>query len=57
MVIGEHDFPDVVLEVDYSTDVRRGKLGLYEALGLPRSVGGGSGAACAQPLDETATRG
>ncbi len=35
MVIGEHDFPDVVLEVDYSTDVRRGKLGLYEAWGFP----------------------
>ena len=30
MVIGEHDFPDVVVEVDHATDVRRGKLGLYK---------------------------
>lgn len=30
MVIGEHDYPDVVLEVDHTTDARRGKLGLYE---------------------------
>ncbi len=29
------DFPDVVLEVDYSTDVRRGKLPRYEAWGFP----------------------
>ena len=35
MVIGEHDFPDVVLEVDHTTDVRRGKLGLYESWGFP----------------------
>ena len=35
MVIGEHDFPDVVLEVDHSMDVRRGKLGLYEEWGFP----------------------
>lgn len=35
MEIGEHDFPDVVLEVDCTTDVRRGKLGLYEAWGFP----------------------
>ena len=35
MVIGEHDFPDVVLEVDHTTDVRRGKLGLYEEWGFP----------------------
>ena len=35
MVIGEHDFPDVVVEVDHTTDVRRGKLGLYEEWGLP----------------------
>ena len=35
MVIGEHDFPDLVLEVDHSTDVRRGKLALYEAWGFP----------------------
>ncbi len=35
LIIGEHDFPDVVLEVDYTTDVRPGKLLLYEAWGFP----------------------
>ena len=35
MVIGEHDFPDVVLEVDHTTDARRGKLKLYEAWRFP----------------------
>ena len=35
MVVGEHDYPDVVMEVDDTTDVRRGKLGLYEAWGFP----------------------
>ena len=35
MVVGEHDFPDVVLEVDHTTDARRGKLRLYEAWGFP----------------------
>ena len=35
MEIGGHDYPDVVLEVDHTTDVRRGKLGLYEAWGFP----------------------
>ncbi len=35
MVIGEHPIPDVVLEVDHTTDVRRGKLGLYESWGFP----------------------
>ena len=35
MVVGENDFPDVILEVDYSTDVRPGKLGLYESWGFP----------------------
>ena len=35
MEIGTHDYPDVVLEVDHTTDVRRGKLGLYEAWGFP----------------------
>ena len=33
--VGAEHLPDVVLEVDYSTDVRRGKLGLYEAWGFP----------------------
>ena len=35
LVVGEHDFPDVVVEVDHTTDVRRGKLGLYEEWGFP----------------------
>ena len=35
LVIGEHDPPNVVVEVDHTTDVRRGKLGLYEAWGFP----------------------
>ena len=35
MVVGEHDFPDVVVEVDNTTDVRRGKLRLYEEWGFP----------------------
>ena len=35
MVVGEHPYPDVVLEVDHTTDVRRGKLKLYEAWGFP----------------------
>ena len=35
MEIGEHDYLDVVLEVDHTTDVRRGKLGLYETWGFP----------------------
>ena len=35
MVIGEDEFPDVVLEVDHSTDARRGKLSLYESWGFP----------------------
>ena len=35
MEIGVHDHPDVVLEVDHTTDIRRGKLGLYEEWGFP----------------------
>ena len=35
MVVGRHDYPDVVLEVDHTTDVRRGKLDRYEEWGLP----------------------
>ena len=34
MMAGEDDFPDVVLEVDDTTDARRAKLGLYEAWGF-----------------------
>ena len=33
--VGADHLPDVVIEVDYATDVRRGKLGLYEAWGFP----------------------
>ena len=33
--IGAGELPDVVLEVDVTTDVRRGKLGLYEKWGFP----------------------
>ena len=32
---GVHRLPDVVLEVDYSTDARRYKLGVYETWGFP----------------------
>ena len=35
LTIGEHDFPEVVLEVDHTTDVRRRKLGQYQAWGFP----------------------
>ena len=35
MVVGEHDFPDVVVEVDHTTDVRRGKLQFHEEWGFP----------------------
>ena len=33
--LGVDDRPDVVLEVDHTTDVRRGKLDLYAAWGFP----------------------
>ena len=33
--VGTDELPEVVLEVDHTTDVRRGKLGLYEAWGFP----------------------
>ena len=35
LVVGEHDLPDVILEVDNTTDIRRGKLALYQAWGAP----------------------
>ena len=35
MVVGRNQHPDVVLEVDRTTDVRRHKLALYEAWGFP----------------------
>ena len=34
-MVGRGRYPDVVLEVDHTTDVRRGKLKLYEAWGFP----------------------
>ena len=33
--VGDDVLPDVVLEVDHTTDVRRRKLGLYETRGFP----------------------
>ena len=35
MVVGASRFPDVVLEVDNTTDVRRNRLRLYERTGFP----------------------
>ena len=35
MELGTHAIPDVLLEVDHTTDIRRGKLKLYEAWGFP----------------------
>ena len=35
MIVGEHALPDVVLEVDHTTDIRRGKLLQYEAWDFP----------------------
>ena len=35
VVVGEHDYPDVVLEVDHTTDVRPWKLGMYASWGFP----------------------
>ena len=35
MVAGRHHYPDVVLEVDHTTDVRGGKLGRYASWGFP----------------------
>ena len=35
IIRGEDPLPEVILEVDHTTDVRRNKLGLYEAWGFP----------------------
>ena len=40
--MGSDTLPDVVLEVDNTTDVRRGKLSLYESWGFPGGVGRGA---------------
>ena len=37
IVVGEDTLPDVIVEVDDTTDVRRGKLSLYESWGLPEA--------------------
>ena len=34
LYVGGYDAPDVIMEVDHTTDVRRNKLGLYEAWGV-----------------------
>ena len=49
VVIGSDRLPDVVLEVDHTTDVRRGKLKLYASWGFPRGMGGDAGCAIAEP--------
>ena len=35
LMVRDRELPDVVLEVDHTTDVRRGKLKLYEEWGFP----------------------
>lgn len=35
LTVGENDPPDVVVEIDHTTDVRRGKLKVYESWGFP----------------------
>ncbi len=35
IVVGEDALPDVVVEVDHTTDVRRRKLAMYESWKLP----------------------
>ena len=35
LAVGENDPPDVVVEVDHTTDVRRGKLRVYESWAFP----------------------
>ena len=47
--VGADALPDVVLEVDNTTDVRRGKLGLYESWGFPEVWVGGAGRTGAEP--------
>ena len=39
-VVGRDPRPDVVLEVDNTTDVRRHKLGVYGRWGFPEGLGG-----------------
>ena len=35
LTVGENDPPDVVVEIDHTTDVRRGKLKVYESWAFP----------------------
>ena len=35
LIVGESDPPDVVVEIDHTTDVRRGKLRVYQSWGFP----------------------
>ena len=35
LTVGENDSPDVVVEIDHTTDVRRGKLKVYESWEFP----------------------
>ena len=49
MVVGEHDFPDVVLEVDHTTDVRALEARDVRGVGLPGGVGGGPGGLFGEP--------
>ena len=48
MVIGEDDFPDVVLEVDHSTDAAAGQAVPVRVVGLPGSMGGRAGGAVSE---------
>ena len=54
LTIGEQDFPDVVLEVDHATDVRRRKVPKYEGVGVPGILDRGAGGRCAEPSAEPA---
>ena len=50
--VGTDTLPDVVLEVDNTTDVRRGKLGLYESWGFPEARGVSVSASLSERLAE-----
>ena len=47
--VGSDTLPDVVLEVDNTTDVRRGKLSPVRVLGIPGGMGRGARAVLAEP--------
>ena len=54
MVVGEDDYPDVVLEVDHTTDVPPRQARAVRIVGLPGGVGGGAGRAGAEPAEPAA---